>query len=145
MAHKLCCNASKSTNEASTPTRGGDAFGTRLAKNRWFGSSGLNLAFEGLLLGASLRLRAKVTRNEPHESCFQFMMLSFTQKEHLSSFARRQKVPKVSKRRLQIAGGTEACGTARAESRSRRCRAGDRVEVAASTPAHGSASLECQK
>jgi hypothetical protein len=91
MAHKLCCNASKSTNEASTPTRGGDAFGTRLAKNRWFGSSGLNLAFEGLLLGASLRLCAKVTRNEPHESCFQFMMLSFTQKEHLSSFARRRR------------------------------------------------------
>jgi hypothetical protein len=60
-------------------------------------------------------------------------------------FCKKTKVPKVSKRRLQIAGGTEACGTARAESRSRRCRAGDRVEVAASTPAHGSASLECQK
>jgi hypothetical protein len=32
-----------------------------------FGSSGLNLTFEGLLLGASLRRRVKGTDSEPHE------------------------------------------------------------------------------
>jgi hypothetical protein len=34
-----------------TLTRGSDAFGKELTKNRRFGSSGLNLTFEGLLLG----------------------------------------------------------------------------------------------
>jgi hypothetical protein len=34
--------------EASTPTHGGDAFGTTLAENRRFSLLGLNLAFEGV-------------------------------------------------------------------------------------------------
>jgi hypothetical protein len=40
----------------STPTDGGDAFDKELAKDCRFDSSGLNLAFEGLLLRASFRL-----------------------------------------------------------------------------------------
>jgi hypothetical protein len=40
----------------STPTRGGDNFGKELTGGRKFGSSGLNLTSEGLLLGVSLRL-----------------------------------------------------------------------------------------
>jgi hypothetical protein len=40
----------------STPTRGGDAFDKELARDCRFISSGLNLTFERLLLGASLRL-----------------------------------------------------------------------------------------
>jgi hypothetical protein len=51
--------------EASTPTRGGDAFGTELAKDRKFGSSGLNHIFEGLLLGASISLRMRATSSNP--------------------------------------------------------------------------------
>jgi hypothetical protein len=39
-----------------TPTRVGDAFDRELAKNCRFGSLGLYLTFEGLLLGASLHL-----------------------------------------------------------------------------------------
>jgi hypothetical protein len=43
---------------ASIATRGGD-FGKELTGGHRFGLSGLNLASEGLLLGASLRLRVK--------------------------------------------------------------------------------------
>jgi hypothetical protein len=45
------CNIDNSLSEASTPTCRGDAFGTKLIKSYMFGSSGLNLAFEGLVLG----------------------------------------------------------------------------------------------
>jgi hypothetical protein len=64
------CSIKESTGEASTPTRGGDAFGTELAKNQRFLSLGLNLAFEGLLLGRSLQPRVKGTHSEPHELSF---------------------------------------------------------------------------
>jgi hypothetical protein len=53
------------TDEASTPSHRGDAFGTKLARDRRFDSSGLNLAFEGLLLGASLRLCVRATSSNP--------------------------------------------------------------------------------
>jgi hypothetical protein len=50
-------NRSKSERRlASTPTHGVDSFGKELARGHRFGSSGLNLASEGLLLGVSLRL-----------------------------------------------------------------------------------------
>jgi hypothetical protein len=58
-------NAHKSSSEASTPTSRGDALGTKLAKNHRFGSPGLNLAFEGLLLGANLWLYVKGTGSIP--------------------------------------------------------------------------------
>jgi hypothetical protein len=48
-----------------TPTHGGDAFNKELVRDHNFGSSGLNLAFEGLLLGASLCLQAKATLSNP--------------------------------------------------------------------------------
>jgi hypothetical protein len=41
-------------NSVSLPTRGGDTFGIELTRDRTFGSSGLNLAFDGLLLGGEL-------------------------------------------------------------------------------------------
>jgi hypothetical protein len=65
IAHKVFCNDNKSTSEASTLTQGGNAFGTKLARNHKFDSSGLNLAFEGLLLGASLHLHAKGISSDP--------------------------------------------------------------------------------
>jgi hypothetical protein len=40
----------------SNPTHGGDAFDKELARDRRFGSSGLNLAFDGLLLAMSICL-----------------------------------------------------------------------------------------
>jgi hypothetical protein len=66
IAHELFCNINKSSSEASTPTYGGDAFGTKLGKNHKFFSLGLNLTFEGLLLGASLRIRVKGNDSDPH-------------------------------------------------------------------------------
>jgi hypothetical protein len=66
IAHKLfLLTTITKMNEASSLTHGGDAFGKELIKDRRFGSSGLNLTFEGLLLGSSLRLRAKPTSSNP--------------------------------------------------------------------------------
>jgi hypothetical protein len=52
------------------PTCGGDAFDMELIKNHRFGSSGLNLAFEELLLGASLHTLVEGTRSDPRQSGF---------------------------------------------------------------------------
>jgi hypothetical protein len=41
--------------EISTPTHEGDAFGVNSSNDHRFGSSGLNLIFMGLMLGASQR------------------------------------------------------------------------------------------
>jgi hypothetical protein len=57
----------KAKSFTSTPTRGGDAFGMELAESHRFSSSRLSLAFEGLLLGASLCLSAKPTSSDPHQ------------------------------------------------------------------------------
>jgi hypothetical protein len=51
-----------------TLTHGGDAFGRELVGNHRFGSSGLNLVFEGLLLEMILRLRVKATSSNPCKS-----------------------------------------------------------------------------
>jgi hypothetical protein len=45
--------------EVSTPTRGGDTFGVNSSNDRRFGSLGLNLIFNGLLLGVSQRRHMK--------------------------------------------------------------------------------------
>jgi hypothetical protein len=50
---------------ASTPTRGGDTFSKELTGGCRFDSSALNIASEGLLLGASLRLRVKGYLKQP--------------------------------------------------------------------------------
>jgi hypothetical protein len=52
-------------NKVSTLIHGGDTFGIELTKDHMFGSSGLNLTFEGATIGASLRLHAKTTSNNP--------------------------------------------------------------------------------
>jgi hypothetical protein len=64
------CSTKESASEFSTLTRGGNTFSTELTKNYRFSSSGLNLAFEGLLLGASHCFYVKGTHNEPRESGF---------------------------------------------------------------------------
>jgi hypothetical protein len=64
------CNPNESMSEASTPTHRGDTFGMKLTKNCRFDSSGLNLAFEGLLLGESLRCDMKGTHSEACELAF---------------------------------------------------------------------------
>jgi hypothetical protein len=56
--YKACCSNAKQS-FTSTPTRGGDAFGINLTQSRRFGSSGFSPAFEGLLLGVSLRSSAE--------------------------------------------------------------------------------------
>jgi hypothetical protein len=57
---KLFRNISKASSETSTLTYEGKAFAAEvLTKSHSFGSSGLNLTFEGLLLGASLHTIAE--------------------------------------------------------------------------------------
>jgi hypothetical protein len=106
--------------KVSTPTRGGDAFILRLTKNLRLDSSGLNLVFEGLLLGASLQPHAKDTCSDPHKSGFQFMMLLLVQKECLSSFTGSRRCRRSTKRRQQMADKTEACEIAWTETKSQR-------------------------
>jgi hypothetical protein len=116
----------------------------KLTKNRRLGSSGLNLAFEGLLLRASLRLHAKGTRSEPRELTFSSDTFVHP-KGAFVMFYRKPKVPEVPRWRQRAAGATEAHSTKRVEAKSRRHHAGDQAKVAASTPARGSTPLECQK
>jgi hypothetical protein len=70
IAQELFCNAKKSTSEASPPTYGGDAFAMKLVKNHRFGSSGLNLAFDGLLLGAAFGAARRVPSTNPSSQDF---------------------------------------------------------------------------
>jgi hypothetical protein len=62
----------KAKSFSSTPTHGGDAFGLELTESHRFGSSGLCLAFRGLLLGARLRPSVKATSSNPHQLGPQF-------------------------------------------------------------------------
>jgi hypothetical protein len=87
IAHKFCCNNNKSSSEASIPTCVGDAFGTELTKSYRFGSSGLNLTFEGLLLGVSISILMEGTRSDPASRVVGFITLLLTQRECLSCFA----------------------------------------------------------
>jgi hypothetical protein len=48
---KTACTDKHNPGEDSTPTRGSDAFRANSPHDRRFGSLGLNLVFEGLLLG----------------------------------------------------------------------------------------------
>jgi hypothetical protein len=149
------CNVNESPSEVSTPTHGGDAFGMELTKNRKFSSSGLNLAFEGLLLGVSLRRRVKGTRNEPRESGFRSTMLSFTQKEHLSSFVGKcscrrcpgggNKRPVKGGHRDGACGGQKSEASYRSEVKSQRHMADCRTKITTRTSTRGGALLEHQK
>jgi hypothetical protein len=56
-------NSKHNPGKISTPTHGGDAFRVNSSNDRRFGSSELNLAFVGLLLGASRRR----SNSCPHE------------------------------------------------------------------------------
>jgi hypothetical protein len=117
---EIFCNINESSSEASTPTCGGDAFGTELTKSCWFGSSGLNLTFEGLLLGVSIRMLAEGTHSEPRQSGF-WIHNALTHAMGVSAlFCRRLKASRVSKRRLQWINGTKACRTTQAKVRCRR-------------------------
>jgi hypothetical protein len=103
----------------------------RLTKYHRFGPSGLNLAFEMLLLVVSLRLHVMGTHDEPRELGFRFVMHSFTLKECLSSFVGRRRCHKSSSRDNEQPAETEAHGTARAEARGWRYRVSDQAKVVA--------------
>jgi hypothetical protein len=60
-------NSKSERRKISTPTRGGDAFGKELTRDRSFASLGWNLFFEGLLFGVSLYLRVKATSCKPRK------------------------------------------------------------------------------
>jgi hypothetical protein len=103
-----------------------------LAKSHRFGLSGLNLAFEGLLLEVNLCILTEGTRSNPRQSGFQIRnTLSHT--EGMSAmFCRKSKVSRVSKQRLQWTDGREACITTQVEVRSQRGHAGYQPKVTAS-------------
>jgi hypothetical protein len=115
MAHNLFVDDSKTTSEASTPTRRGDAFVTRLTKNRRFGSSGLNLASEGLLLGVSHRLRAKGTYSDPRKFRL-FVHDAFVHpKGAFVTFCREVQMPKAPKWKRPSNGSEAHCWRPRGE------------------------------
>jgi hypothetical protein len=53
--------------EASTPSHGGEAFRMNSPNNHWFGSSELNLIFEGLLLGQAEGVTQRGSGSCPRE------------------------------------------------------------------------------
>jgi hypothetical protein len=60
------CAALSHTNFFVTSTTcGGDAFGTELTESRRFSSLGLDLTFERLLLGVSIRILGEGTCSDP--------------------------------------------------------------------------------
>jgi hypothetical protein len=119
--HKLFCNISKALSEASTPTCGGDTFDTKeLTISHRFASIGLNLAFEGLLLGVILRTIAEGTRRYPRLSGSQILNTFDYAKDMLIMFCKEPKVPVASMRRLRWISGKKACVTEQVEARMRR-------------------------
>jgi hypothetical protein len=132
IAHELFHNINKSPSEASTPTCGGDAFCMKLDESRRFGSSGWNLTFKGLLLGASLRLLMEGTRSDPRQSGFLIHNTLAHAEGVFAMSCRKPKVSRVSKWRLRWTGGTEAHGTAQAEVKSWRGHAGCQSKAVAS-------------
>jgi hypothetical protein len=109
----------------------------RLAKNHKFGSSGLNLVFEGQRLGASILLCVKGTCSDPRMLGFRIHDTLVYSKVVLVEFCRKSEVPEVFDRKHRMTDEMKACGTAAAEATSRRHRAGDQARVAASMCAHG--------
>jgi hypothetical protein len=93
ITHELFYNINKSLSEASTPTCGGDAFGMELAKCHMFSLSGLNLTFEGLLLGVSLRILMEGTHNDPHKSSFRIRNTLAHVEGMPAMFARSRRCP----------------------------------------------------
>jgi hypothetical protein len=113
---ELFCNISKTSSEASTPTGRDDAFGMELSESCRFGSSGLNLAFEGLLLGASLHIPVEGTRSNPRQSGFWIPnMLNHAGEILIVVFCRKLKVSRASTRRLRWIDGATVHVTMRAE------------------------------
>jgi hypothetical protein len=100
-----------------------------LIKNHRFGSSGLNLAFEELLLGVSLHTLVEGTRSDPRQSGFWIPNILDYVKEMLVVFYRKSKVSDASVRRLRWIDDAEACVTERAEARIRSWRTNQQPEV----------------
>jgi hypothetical protein len=72
----------------------------KLAKSRRFGSSGLNLVFEGLLLEVSLCILMEGTRSDPNQSGFQIPNTHDHAEEILIVFCRKPKVSGAPTQRL---------------------------------------------
>jgi hypothetical protein len=105
----------------STPTHGGDVFGKELTRDHRFGSSGLNLAFEGLLLGATLRLQVKATSSNPCTLGPRVCNASTQCEGGSAMFCRKSEMPEVARRRPMQASIKNAFGGAKTENTSRRC------------------------
>jgi hypothetical protein len=101
ISHEFFCNIVKRSSEASTPIGGGDTFGTELAESRRFGSSGLNLAFDGLLFGTSLHVLTEGTRSESSTSA--------KCRRNIRHILQEAKGVRSSTRRLRWIDGAEAC------------------------------------
>jgi hypothetical protein len=82
-----------------------------LAETHRFDSSGLNIIFEGLLLGVSLCVLVEGTCSDPRQSGFRISN-ALTHVEGISVvFYRKLKVSGASTRRLRWTDGAEACIT----------------------------------
>jgi hypothetical protein len=116
--------------------------GKELAKNHRFGSSGVNLAFEGLLLGANLCLQVSATSSNPHESDSESTTPMYNEKEAPLCFARRQRYQRSPDEGLRRWGKERAFGGMKAKDVSRRQRARCHSKATASPPACVSVLLE---
>jgi hypothetical protein len=130
-------------NRALTPTHGGDTFGIELTKDRRFGSSRLNLAFKGLLLGASLHLRVKATSSNPRWLGLRIYNTFAHQKGGSIVFCREQRTLEVSERRFRWADGMKALGVKRAEVTHQRRLVGHQLKFTASALVCVIILLEC--
>jgi hypothetical protein len=111
------CNINKNSSEASTPTSEDDAFGTKLTKSHRFGSSGLNLIFEGLLLGQAFMYLQRVPAATPANQVSGFPIHSLMWKEYSSCFCRKSKVNKASPQKLTRTNSVDTRVAMQAEAR----------------------------
>jgi hypothetical protein len=119
----------------STPThRGGDDFGKELTRHRRFGSSGLNLAFEGLVLGVSLCFCAKVTSSNPRQLGHHV--------HNASALHAKNVLQVVPERRSRRADRAKAHGAVWVKAVSQRRHINQHLKVAVSTSARVDISLE---
>jgi hypothetical protein len=129
IARELFCNNGKTSNEASTPTCGGDTFGMELTKSGRFGSAGLNLTSEGLLLRGEPSHPSGGYPQRPHQSGFLIPNTPDHTEGILIMSCRKPKVSWAFTWRLRRVDDAEAHVTTWAEARRRRWRANHQPKV----------------
>jgi hypothetical protein len=119
-------------------------FGKELINDHRSSSSGLNLTFEGLLLGASLHLCTKPTLSDPPPppSGDSKLVTPSYSEGRIHRVCKKLKVSKVSKRMSRQPNTTGAFGDTKMEVVSQKCHANHHLKAIVSAPARVNISLE---